>query len=222
MIMLTFMLLFGDWLPSQYGFCLFFITTLVIFVLVRIAAQSRSWFIPCFACLCPQNCAPLCLRSRFSQRYFCMALCTHVVVADLQVRRLNQRPSFDRQTAGFAEQVALCTYRGVLQQTRAPLAVAFDMVMCLFSSVFQGWMNYTKPFQGPVPLREALQCPTAPFDLRPLCAVPIHDAIDTESAVICLAVALAAVSSSLRVFGNEITVFWRESASGTRCADMFW
>ena len=46
------------------------------------------------------------------------------------------------------------------------------------------------------------------------CKLPKNDPLPGQSCIVSLSLALAAVSSSLRLFGNERTNFWRESSTG--------
>ncbi len=47
------------------------------------------------------------------------------------------------------------------------------------------------------------------------CELPIDDPVATIASLVCLCLALTGVAGSLRVFGNERVVFWRESSGGT-------
>lgn len=57
--------------------------------------------------------------------------------------------------------------------------------------------------------------------LQELCKLPIDDPIGTIASLSCLSLSLTAVASSLRVFGSERVVFWRESSAGTNTLAYF-
>ena len=59
------------------------------------------------------------------------------------------------------------------------------------------------------------QCPKALLDENPSpCKLPKDDPLSGQAVIATLTLSLAAVAASLRVFGGERTVFWRESSTG--------
>jgi len=65
---------------------------------------------------------------------------------------------------------------------------------------------------GPLPPSVIKTCPG---ELKELCKLPQFDPIVGQASLTCLALALAGVASSLRVFGTEKVVFRRETITGT-------
>jgi hypothetical protein len=50
-----------------------------------------------------------------------------------------------------------------------------------------------------------------------LLIMPLNNPIPAEASLSCLALALAALSSSMRIFGDEMQSFRREAATGCVC-----
>ena len=70
----------------------------------------------------------------------------------------------------------------------------------------------SRPYRGPPPQNVVDECPEP---LQQLCSMPLYDPIVGQASLSCLALALAAVASSLRIFGREKVVFGREATTGT-------
>ncbi|XP_065186637.1 uncharacterized protein LOC135817389 [Sycon ciliatum] len=120
-----------------------------------------------------------------------------------------------RKTAGFAKQLYYFTLRALLQFSRDWQGILFDFILVLISGLFLGMVYFQVFYVGPAPPTVVAQCPQALLEASPSpCLVPRNDPLPGQSCVASLALALAAVSGSLRVFGAERTNFWRESSTG--------
>lgn len=141
---------------------------------------------------------------------------TGVAMLLVFLRRRTNLPSFERPVAGFWEQVAVLTWRSLVQQLRAWPTLLFDLGLPIMSGVFLGVIFFDQYYQQPL-LQQFFpgqECPT--FLPVPVCRfleLPANDPIPAQATLSILSVALSAMTSSLRVFGNEHTVFLREQSS---------
>ncbi len=152
-----------------------------------------------------------------------------VMLVIVYFHRLASVPVLDRVTVGFASQLRLFAARGLTQLRVDWRSIAFDIAICASSGLLLGTIFYQQAYVGPVaaspdapPVLAALCAPQSsppPANLAGLlvfvCTVPQSDPIFPEATLSGLAVALAAVASSLRIFGAEKANFARESSVGS-------
>lgn len=155
------------------------------------------------------RCAPYCMLLAYAGGAFAFF---EAVVAVVFIRRYKRLPTHDRKTAGFLSQLLLCARRGLQQLRRDVTGSLFECGLPGMSGLFLGLIYYHATYQGAL-LPPALQvlCPPA---LASLCALPLSDPIISQASLICLALSLAAVTASQRIFAREKAVFLRESAAG--------
>jgi hypothetical protein len=154
------------------------------------------------------RCAPHCNLVLYLGITFIVAECIIVFVFARRYRRL---PTHDRRTMGWIAQTFLCAHRGLLQLLRDVPGLIFEYGLVAMSGLFLGLIFYKMPFVGPLPTAVQAQCPAA---ARELCAMPLDDPVLSEVSLVCLALSLAAVTASQRIFGREKASFVRESMSG--------
>jgi hypothetical protein len=128
--------------------------------------------------------------------------------------RYKNLPSFDRDTAGFFYQLVLIIGRSFVQQWREWLGILFDMFLPVAAGLFLGVIYFNRYYRLPM-LAEFAPAYTCPENYLPeVCRfleLPQDDPIAGEASLTCVALGLAAMASSLRVFGSEKVVFQRES-----------
>lgn len=139
-------------------------------------------------------------------------VCFYVMIVVVFLHRHSRVPSAERRTAGSIAQFSIFVRRAIAQSTRQWGAVLFDFSMTLMAGLFLGVLFLNKEYQGALPSQVVDECP-AP--LREVCSMPLYDPIIGQASLSCLALSLAAVASSLRVFGREKVVFGREATTGT-------
>lgn len=155
--------------------------------------------------------------------------------------RLHLLWSFANPFNRFFSQFMLFVWRAIVQQLRNMPAVVLDMLLVASSGLFLGIIFANTTYQGRVSIYFLVLIlksgpPSAELCNRlvvaPLiqrCELPLDDPIGTIASLTCLSVALTAVASSLRVFGNEVrecisimnltdsmqrVVYWREASWG--------
>jgi ABC-type multidrug transport system ATPase subunit len=138
--------------------------------------------------------------------------------------RYNQLPHSDRRVVNSLTQTYIFALRGVTQMVRNWQGIVLDLGLNLVSGLFLGLVFYQRAFQGPLlspfglDVGKSFECPQVLSDFfPPACAlllVPLDDPLPGEASLSCLAVAMAAVSSSMRVFGAEMNSFRREAGVG--------
>jgi ABC-type multidrug transport system ATPase subunit len=138
--------------------------------------------------------------------------------------RYNHLPHSERRVSGALTQTYVFTMRGLTQMVRNWPGIALDIGLNLTSGLFLGLVFYQRAYQGPifspfgVDVGKTFECPPFLQDyFQPACAlliVPIDDPLPGEASLSCLAVAMAAVASSMRVFGAEMPSFRREAGVG--------
>eukprot|EP00026_Physarum_polycephalum_P000451 Phypoly_transcript_00452.p1 GENE.Phypoly_transcript_00452~~Phypoly_transcript_00452.p1 ORF type:complete len:1573 (+),score=187.05 Phypoly_transcript_00452:292-4719(+) len=116
-----------------------------------------------------------------------------------------------RQTAGFFKQLFLFTVRAMVQQTRDLRGFFWDNVLIVIAGTLLGALYIDPPYKGPVSPALAEQCP--PF-IANLCLLPQTDKLNAMGSLVSLSIGFTAMAASLRCFGTEKVIFWRESASG--------
>lgn len=138
--------------------------------------------------------------------------------------RYNHLPHSERRVSGALTQTYVFTMRGLTQMVRNWPGIVLDLGLNLTSGLFLGLVFYQRSYQGPifspfgVDVGKTFQCPPVLQDyFQPACAlliVPIDDPLPGEASLSCLAVAMASVASSMRVFGAEMSSFRREAGVG--------
>jgi len=94
-----------------------------------------------------------------------------------------------------------------------------DLILVCLAGVFLGIVFNNSYYIGPP---QASVCGSMPIPvLVQRCLLPINDPIGTIASLCCLSLSLTAVASSLRVFGAERVVFWRESSAGVNTLAYF-
>lgn len=121
-------------------------------------------------------------------------------------------PTADRVTIGSFWQFVTFTKRSLVQQTRHIGGLVFDLGICWLAGSFLGLIYLKTSYEGPLPPSVIATCPGP---LKELCRLPQFDPIVGQASLTCLALSLAGVASSLRVFGAEKVVFRRETSTGT-------
>ena len=133
-------------------------------------------------------------------------------------------PSFDRPGAGFWLQLWLVFARSVVLESRALWVWCFDLVLAIASAIALGLVFFGQYYKQPLISRITPEhsCPQLFGD--EVCffmSFPLFDPILFQASLSCLSLALAAVSSSLRTFGNQRLVFKRE-ATGDLSTEAFY
>ncbi|PRP79390.1 abc transporter family protein [Planoprotostelium fungivorum] len=159
---------------------------------------------------------------------------TQVVVGFHRYQRL---PTFDRKITHWTVKIWLIFKRSMVQQSRFYLGFLFDVSLPIFAALFLGviyydW-DYNEPMGDNYGLSTSFNCTS--YADETLCGflnLPINDPFPGQANLSALSLALAAITSSLRVFvrnddvtrltlgqGNEKTVFQRESLAqlSTEC-----
>lgn len=129
------------------------------------------------------------------------------------ISRYAKLPSRDRKTATFFGQLRVFTQRALVQLTRNRLALAFDVGLVVLPGLFVGCIYYGRVYQGPM-FGIPGHCPLG-VTICTLLALPVDDPLPGMAVLTCMALALSAMASSLRVFGTERLQFLRENSSGT-------
>eukprot|EP00028_Trichosphaerium_sp_Am-I-7-wt_P002366 CAMPEP_0168520044 /NCGR_PEP_ID=MMETSP0405-20121227/7710_1 /TAXON_ID=498012 /ORGANISM="Trichosphaerium sp, Strain Am-I-7 wt" /LENGTH=273 /DNA_ID=CAMNT_0008540765 /DNA_START=309 /DNA_END=1128 /DNA_ORIENTATION=- len=113
--------------------------------------------------------------------------------------------------------------RSIVQQVRFWPAILFDLGLMFAVGIFMGIMFYDRKYRGPILSgfgigTSTVPCPAELMDIFPpacfLYRVPLDDPIPSVASLTTLAVSLGAITSSIRVFGNEEAVFMREHQVG--------
>jgi hypothetical protein len=129
-----------------------------------------------------------------------------------------------RRHVSFLFQIRLFFLRGLIQQIRSWRFLALDIFLPLLAAPFVGIFFYKRPYIGPLftsytpTVGLNVTCPAELLQYYPpLCGMmvmPLDDPLPSEASLTSLALALCAVASSLRIFGDERESFTRESSSG--------
>ncbi|KJE90030.1 ABC transporter [Capsaspora owczarzaki ATCC 30864] len=129
--------------------------------------------------------------------------------------RYRRLPTKDRVAPSVLTTTWQVAKRGLLQLSRSWLAIGFDLGLMFCTGLFMGVLFFDRPYQPPIidSLFPSGNCTELPEVVCTFLQLPKDDPIPSEASLTCLAVALSAVTSSLRIFGNETTVFRRESAA---------
>jgi ABC-type multidrug transport system ATPase subunit len=151
----------------------------------------------------------------------CVAFLTALFTA---LMRYNHLPHSERRVSGALFQVYVFTMRGLTQIVRNWPGVMLDLGLNLLSGAFLGLVFFQRNYKGPifspfgVDVGKTFKCPELlEAYFSPACAlliVPLDDPLPGEASLSCLAVAMAAVASSMRVFGDEMASFRREAGVG--------
>jgi hypothetical protein len=151
------------------------------------------------------------------------ALLTCAVISLVLMSRYH-RLSAVRVHVSFFFQLRLFMLRGIIQQIRAWKFSVLDIALPLVAAPFVGVFYYHRPYIGPIlspfdlDIGKNFDCPDALLKIYPpLCvmlSIPADDPIPAAASLTSLALALSAVASSLRIFGDEQENFKRESSSG--------
>jgi hypothetical protein len=154
-----------------------------------------------------------------------MAILLATVLIIVFFHRISTVPIVDRVTAGFAAQLRLFTVRGLAQHLVDWRSVVFDIGICIASGILLGIIFYEKSYVGPagstnpdigqVCTRRALLPANFTAEVAVICDYPQKDPVFPEASLSGLAISLAAVASSLRIFGAEKANFARESSVGS-------
>eukprot|EP01155_Anaeramoeba_flamelloides_P023511 Anaeramoba_flamelloidesa807698_426.p1 GENE.a807698_426~~a807698_426.p1 ORF type:complete len:1402 (+),score=332.06 a807698_426:290-4207(+) len=117
----------------------------------------------------------------------------------------------NRKTAGFFRQSWEFFIRSLVQQTRDVPGFIVDLVLVYIAGLFLGVLNQDTTYIGPPPTYVIDECPE-PMQLY--CSYPKQEPIGALASLTALAIALTSTMASLKIFGKEKVVYWRESASG--------
>ncbi|KAL9655604.1 hypothetical protein ABK040_002268 [Willaertia magna] len=119
----------------------------------------------------------------------------------------------------YIAQFWMCFRRSCVQLIRSLPSLVLDYFLVFIAGGFLGLIYYNKEYVGPLPKSVSDMCPA---QLRALCGQPLDDPIVATSGMIVLAMALTGAMSSLRAFGKESLIFYRESQSGLSTFCYFW
>eukprot|EP01123_Difflugia_compressa_P012693 TRINITY_DN5542_c0_g1_i1.p1 TRINITY_DN5542_c0_g1~~TRINITY_DN5542_c0_g1_i1.p1 ORF type:complete len:1022 (+),score=141.02 TRINITY_DN5542_c0_g1_i1:292-3066(+) len=122
------------------------------------------------------------------------------------------KANFKSKKASFFYQFWLYFYRSIKQQAAEVKNLATDVFLVILIAIIFGMVFQKSEYIGPPPV-EICESLTIP-DLIKKCRLPIKDPFFVMGSFVGLALSLAAATFSLRVFGNEKVVFWRESSVG--------
>ncbi|KAJ3446436.1 abc transporter g family member [Anaeramoeba flamelloides] len=117
----------------------------------------------------------------------------------------------NRKTAGFFLQLWYFFVRGLLQQIKDLKAFFIDLLLVYIAGLFLGVLNQNRPYIGPPPGYVINECPS---QMKEYCGYPQQEPIGSLASLTALAIALTSTMSTLKVFGNERVVFWRETSTG--------
>ncbi|KNE55335.1 hypothetical protein AMAG_01237 [Allomyces macrogynus ATCC 38327] len=106
--------------------------------------------------------------------------------------------------------LSLCIKRAILQVYRSLLSFLGDQILHLGCGAFISIASQQMEFLGAQP---AGVCDYAPIAVGWMCSQPI-DHIREVGIFMSLGVLFAGISVGTQTFGNELVVFWRDSASG--------
>jgi hypothetical protein len=112
-----------------------------------------------------------------------------------------------RKLPGLPLLVFLCTVRAFVQITRNLGLFLLDNLLVFVAGLFLGIMYGDQNYVPPPPPEISKLCPDA---LKFRCELPIYDPIINASSMIVLALSLTTIMASLRVFGSDRVVYWRE------------
>eukprot|EP01123_Difflugia_compressa_P004209 TRINITY_DN15573_c0_g1_i1.p1 TRINITY_DN15573_c0_g1~~TRINITY_DN15573_c0_g1_i1.p1 ORF type:complete len:388 (+),score=22.68 TRINITY_DN15573_c0_g1_i1:86-1165(+) len=126
----------------------------------------------------------------------------------------------ERETRGVVYLTLMAAQREFIVQIRNWKEIIFHLGQITFGGLFLGFIFYNRPYSGPVFEMLSTSCSTTTnFDIfNAVCLfmqIPADDPIIAISSLSSLTVALCAVSYSISVFGKELTVFKRESCTGS-------
>ena len=145
-------------------------------------------------------------------------LTVYILVAFLLARRMHILPINNRPNPSVKKQFLYCTARAFVQISRRWLIFSFDLFLVISAGVFIGIIYYQQYYEPPI-IDELPngQCPESlPDKACTILSIPQKDPFASQASVTCLAIALAAVASTMRVFGDETVAFRRESGAGLR------
>jgi hypothetical protein len=120
----------------------------------------------------------------------------------------------ERATAGFGALLSLSFARAVREQLRGRQALLFDCTLVVVFSVFVSTVFLQLDLLTPGPPTEAYNgCQPA---IKSACAkalTGVGDGILPRAVMVAMSMSLAAGAISIRTFGTERVVYWREAAS---------
>ncbi|KAL7751229.1 hypothetical protein RI367_003435 [Sorochytrium milnesiophthora] len=123
---------------------------------------------------------------------------------------LTCRPDKQRKTRNGFLVYALCLRRAALQAFRTPQAFLFDQLLHLGCGLFISIVAQNLQYVGRQP--EGV-CDFSPIVIRWQCSTPT-DLLRELGTFISLGVLFSGISVGAQTFGNEIVVYWRDTAAG--------
>ncbi|KAL9645155.1 hypothetical protein ABK040_002358 [Willaertia magna] len=123
-----------------------------------------------------------------------------------------------RKPIGFLGQYLLFTVRALLQISRHYKGVFFDFFFHFAITVIIGAFYFNMQFEGPMSKTLQNQCP--PF-LREQCSLPKIDKIGPMSLLTIAGLAIAAMQSALKCFGQDKELYRREVQNGINKTSYF-
>ena len=137
-------------------------------------------------------------------------------VTFLLARRMHILPLQIRALPSFKQQLFQITKRSFIQITRSWIIYIFDILLVINAGLFVGIIYYQQYYEPPIiESYPNAECPEgSPDEVCRLLTIPQKDPLSGQASITCLSIALAAVASSLRIFGDERVTFRRESTSG--------
>ena len=131
--------------------------------------------------------------------------------------RMELSSKSDRQKVSVLRQIPLFMHRSLLQYTRHWMATIFDLLLVISAGLFAGIIYYHVYYiASPLADAEYLDdvCEGETSTACMMVTMPAQDPFPGQASITCLGLALAGVASSMRVFGDELVIFRRESEAG--------
>jgi ABC-type multidrug transport system ATPase subunit len=123
-----------------------------------------------------------------------------------------------RSRVGFLLQCYLFSHRTFIQQTRMALSVAFECFIVFVAGVLLGAVYIGTTYVGPMPQQLQALCPAF---IKDACALPNDMSIISLGQGFSFAIGLTTITATLRTYGPEKIVFWREASAGLSTSAYF-
>ena len=129
-------------------------------------------------------------------------------------KRKSMDPPTERVQAGFTRMFALFLKRSFSQLLRHPVNVMIDNVFMLISALFLGLNFENDSFWAAPPSEDSFfGCPAPVAKASQLLYLSRSDQIVPRCLMTLLAISLAGAASSIRIFGTERVVYFRECSA---------
>eukprot|EP01105_Mastigella_eilhardi_P022725 TRINITY_DN5643_c0_g1_i1.p1 TRINITY_DN5643_c0_g1~~TRINITY_DN5643_c0_g1_i1.p1 ORF type:complete len:1460 (-),score=275.74 TRINITY_DN5643_c0_g1_i1:73-4452(-) len=116
-----------------------------------------------------------------------------------------------RKRSPLIYQLWVFFWRSVIQQIR-DWSLLLDVIIVIIAGIFVGMIFINYEYIPALPdVCDTITVPTVKVG----CLMPLDDPIGSVAFMSSVAVSMTSIMSSLRIFGSERSVFWREAGSGT-------